>query len=305
MKSNSDYQYSIIIPHYNIPRLLRRCLWSIPKREDTQIIVIDDKSNEETVNEMHKLEIEYPYVEFVYLDLNGGGGRARNIGLKRAKGKYVLFADADDFFNYCIYDVLERYKRETCDIVFFNATCADTDTYMATSRMTILNQYMEKYEKSKDVTCFKYMFGEPWCKLVLRSLIVDNHIHFDETPIHNDTTFSYMIGYYAKNIKVENIGLYTLTNRANSVSKKITSENLITRVMVFSKKNSFFQKHNIPLFDNMMLLPFKLFLQRGDFANLGLCYDVAAENGLSKTFINIKLFIYIINSKTKNRGKRK
>lgn len=37
--------YSIIIPHKNIPTLLRRCLDSIPKRNDVQIIVVDDNSD--------------------------------------------------------------------------------------------------------------------------------------------------------------------------------------------------------------------------------------------------------------------
>ena len=37
--------FSIIIPHKNIPSLLQRCLDSIPKRDDVQIIVVDDNSN--------------------------------------------------------------------------------------------------------------------------------------------------------------------------------------------------------------------------------------------------------------------
>lgn len=37
--------YSIIIPHKNIPDLLQRCLNSIPRRTDIQIIVVDDNSD--------------------------------------------------------------------------------------------------------------------------------------------------------------------------------------------------------------------------------------------------------------------
>ena len=36
--------FSVIIPHYGIPELLRRCLASIPQREDLQVIVVDDQS---------------------------------------------------------------------------------------------------------------------------------------------------------------------------------------------------------------------------------------------------------------------
>lgn len=41
-----EITYSIVIPHYKIPELLVKCLLSIPKRDDVQIIVVDDHSPE-------------------------------------------------------------------------------------------------------------------------------------------------------------------------------------------------------------------------------------------------------------------
>ena len=45
-----NYNISIIIPHKNIPKLLERCLNSIPEREDIQIIIVDDNSDEKYKN---------------------------------------------------------------------------------------------------------------------------------------------------------------------------------------------------------------------------------------------------------------
>ena len=45
--------YSIIIPHKNTPDLLRKCLDSIPHRDDVQIIVVDDNSDEDKVDFEH------------------------------------------------------------------------------------------------------------------------------------------------------------------------------------------------------------------------------------------------------------
>lgn len=42
-----EINYSIIIPHKNIPHLLQRCLKSIPRRKDVQIIIVDDNSDPE------------------------------------------------------------------------------------------------------------------------------------------------------------------------------------------------------------------------------------------------------------------
>ena len=55
--------YSIIVPHRNIPNLLRRLLCSIPKRDDIEIIVVDDKSNQEFQPELHGLQNEFCNVQ--------------------------------------------------------------------------------------------------------------------------------------------------------------------------------------------------------------------------------------------------
>ena len=53
MTKNTSYHYSIIIPHKNTPRLLERCLYSIPTWDEIQIIIIDDNSNSESVDFSH------------------------------------------------------------------------------------------------------------------------------------------------------------------------------------------------------------------------------------------------------------
>lgn len=66
--------YSIIIPHKDIPELLQRCLNSIPQREDIEVIIIDDGSKAVPV-------LTREDAELVALSENGGAGHARNIGL--------------------------------------------------------------------------------------------------------------------------------------------------------------------------------------------------------------------------------
>ena len=292
MTKVKEIQYSIIIPHYNTPALLRRCLWSIPRREELQILVVDDKSDDEYLLELNQLENDYPHVTFIYSEKNGGGGSARNIGLKYAEGNYVLFADADDFFNYCIADVLDKYIKETCDIVFFNATYIDTETYLSTERTPILNILMCKYARNHDTSGLQYMFGEPWCKLIRRSLIEKYQLRFDETPIHNDTRFSYMVGFYAKDIKVDNRGLYCLADRSRSVSKAISDYKMEVRLRVFSEKNKFFKDNKMPFFDNLMIVPFDYYLMRGDLEKAKKCFAVAAEYNFSKYFVWKKYIKY-------------
>ena len=57
-----NYNYTLLIPHYNIPFLLRRLLKSVPRRDDLQVIVVDDCSFRD-LGEYDKLREEYDWVE--------------------------------------------------------------------------------------------------------------------------------------------------------------------------------------------------------------------------------------------------
>ena len=57
--------FSIIIPHYDIPDLLMRCLKSIPVSEDIQVIVVDDNSPDADTYLERYPELSRPYLEFI------------------------------------------------------------------------------------------------------------------------------------------------------------------------------------------------------------------------------------------------
>ena len=122
------YTYSIIIPHYNLPALLERCLKSIPKRDDFQIVVVDDMSSEENRRKLMEMQSTFPNVQFVFCEKNGGGGAARNRGLDEAKGDYILFSDADDYFCKGFEVLLDKFSKQNNDIIYFNANFVNADT---------------------------------------------------------------------------------------------------------------------------------------------------------------------------------
>lgn len=243
----SAVNYSIIIPHKNIPNLLARCLSSIPQRQDLEIIVVDNNSDPNIVDFDLFPGKERNDVTIIFDKESKGGGHARNVGLKNAKGKNVLFADADDFFNYCINDILDKYSSEIFDVVYFRANSVDTEFYTISHRARLLNSLIDLYDSNENYALFhlKYSFGEPWCKLVKRSFIEEHYISFDETPIHNDTKFSYLVGYYAKNIKIDKHAIYCVTTREGSVSKLIDEKRRLARIQVFVERERFLINHHI------------------------------------------------------------
>ena len=293
--------FSIIIPHYDIPGLLMRCLKSIPVSEDIQVIVVDDNSPDADKYLEKYPELSRPYLEFIRAPKNGGAGYARNIGLDHAKGKWLLFADADDYFNDGITDILDEYSNTPFDIVFFNANVVDSETLLPTKRGTTLREVIKEYNKHHDVRVFQYLFGEPWCKLVRRDIIMNHHIRFDEIKIHNDTKYSYLVGYYARQVKYDNRALYSVTNRAGSVSKMLTDENWGIRTRVFAEKNRFLADHGIPFFDKLMITPFFYYLHQRDWKNFNRCLSIVAEYGFGAFFIFSKMLYYKLSDYIKKR----
>lgn len=286
-------EYSIIIPHHNIPNLLKRCLDSIPERTDVQVIVVDDHSNDDVITILKQLEKENPLYSFVYLENNCGGGKARNIGLSLAKGRFVFFADADDFFNNCFDDILDEYRNTDYDIVFFKGNSVDTDTFEITHRANHLNKYIDDFFAGKDPKCLqlRYKFGEPWSKMIKTALITDNSIFFDETKIHNDTTFSYKVGFWGKQIKVDSRALYCVTTRKNSVSVTTSDDRILTRVYVFGKEELFFHDNHIEVPVNDHYTQIVRLLVHGKFHLVRESYRVLHNLGFSRTHVFKETFL--------------
>ena len=141
-----DYKYSIIIPHKNIPSLLQRCLDSIPKRDDLQVIIVDDNSDPSIVDFDHFPGLGQVNTEVYFDKTDRGAGKARNVGLDHVQGEWVLFADADDCFEDGITYVLEQLKNTAEDLIYFNISTRDIET----DEMTNDSDYFNKILETKD-----------------------------------------------------------------------------------------------------------------------------------------------------------
>lgn len=234
--------YSIIIPHKNIPQLLQRCLDSIPRREDIQIIVIDDNSSPEIVDFAHFPGRERDDVEIVFTREGRGAGYARNEGLKRAKGKWLLFADTDDFFLPDFLKTLDVYGDTDYDLVTFRAESADCDTLKPVpSRQGYYGVY-EKITEDVDVDYLKYRNDVPWAKMISAKLVQEHSIRFDETPAANDVMFSAYVDYYACKAAACSSSIYCATIRPDSLQYAPVLKNLLARVTVACRLNRFLRR---------------------------------------------------------------
>lgn len=285
------YRYSVIVPHRNIPELLARCLASVPVRPDTQIVVVDDCSDNCTQTDIISAAGGRSDVHFVFLDKCSGAGNARNEGLKEADAEYVLFADSDDFFMPALDDVLNRYKATDADIVYFRGCSKDTDTMAPAKRADQLNGFIDLYGRNaaKGELMLRYQFGEPWCKMVKREIIDRNGIGFDLTSIHNDTTFSYLVGHYASKVTVDETVLYCVTVRQGSVSKGTSDSKIMERMDVSVRAEKFFMDHGIPVRERRHYIQLWTDIQNGRKDLFRSGYGLLKKYGLSSCHIYRRL----------------
>lgn len=96
---NNSILVSIIIPIFNDGDVFRECVESaLQQTVSKEIICIDDGSDKETLDILDEYETKYSEI-IVFHQQNSGAGIARNRGLCAARGKYISFLDADDYYN--------------------------------------------------------------------------------------------------------------------------------------------------------------------------------------------------------------
>lgn len=103
---------SVIIVNYNVKDYLLQCLRSLAASVggvQTEIIVVDNNSHDGSVAELEPL---FPSVRWIALDENIGFGRANNVGLEHATGRYILYLNPDTIVGSDTLAVMCRYLDE-------------------------------------------------------------------------------------------------------------------------------------------------------------------------------------------------
>lgn len=237
------FSYSITIAHYNCPILLERMLSSIPNRDDIQIIVIDDCSEENVRKELQKLQ--HKNLEIIYNPKNCGAGYSRNIGLKYVTGRWLIAVDADDMFSTDAFDVLDKYVDSDYDYICYCISCLDSKTLLPNGQKQRSDNSVRAYLKTpnvKNTRLFKFLNTECWNKMVSVDFIRKNKIQWEPCRINVDVLYSYLIALRAKKSLAIPNELYHYVGNPNSITKKERSiEREFGFYLAAQKRNGFFK----------------------------------------------------------------
>lgn len=177
---------SIVIPVYNAEKYLCKCLDSIfvQTLKEIEVVCINDSSTDNSLDILCEYR-EKHHNMVVITQKNAGSGRARNVGINVAEGKYLMFVDPDDFL--ASDDAVETlYKAAEENHV---AVCGGSMVHFIVSK----NVIQRRFETEKEgMTCFRnYPFPHAHQRYIIqKELLVKNGIYYPDYRRGQDITFT-------------------------------------------------------------------------------------------------------------------
>ena len=197
---DNSIKVSVIIPIYNSEKYLKQCLECVKNQTFTEIEVlcVNDGSTDGSLEIMQAFCEEDSRFRILHNvnKVGKGAGSARNYGLKNAKGKYILWLDADDWFDLdlieTVYNAAEEHSTE---IVLFDAIRYDVNTGAETPYYSINYSVIPKDKvvfTGDDILPGMFQFsGAVWNKLFLRSYVEEKGILCQEVYFTDDVYFAF------------------------------------------------------------------------------------------------------------------
>lgn len=204
---------------YKVEKFIPRCMESIQKQtfQDFEVLMIDDGSPDGSA------EIAEQYARederfLLFHKPNGGLSDARNYGMERARGEYLVFVDSDD----CVHkDYLEVLYRACVDNGADISYCRFFHSYfmsnvaipmLSSAKKEVLNAHDALHLLIRD----QYLHSYAWNKMYKKSLFTDNGITYPKMYFE-DVATSPRVFFHASKVAVTNRYLYYYEKRVGSI----------------------------------------------------------------------------------------
>lgn len=183
---------SIIMPVFNDEDYLQDAIQSVYNQTicDVELICINDGSSDNSLEILNELSLKHDFIK-VFSQTNQGSGSARNKGLDNAKGEYIAFLDADDFYvdNNALEIMYDIAKSKNSDMVSANLTSVNQSREVLNTNYNCKNNYY-CFEEYCEISPDEY--GIPWSfykNIFKRDIIENNNIRFPDLLRGQDPVF--------------------------------------------------------------------------------------------------------------------
>ena len=315
---NANGTISVIVPVYNVEKWLNMCIDSILAQtyKNLEVILVNDGSTDKSKDICDSYSKKDNRVRVLNIK-NSGQSVARNIGLKEAKGDYILFIDSDDYISdkAIIEKFINILDSNNYDFIYTSYCRFEDGNEEKITEILPINLTNDeiKNKEGKDILVDllnKNSFHHaPYLKVCRKEFILNNKLFFREGYYHEDAEWTFKVFYYAKKIFIYDKPWYMRRMRENST---ITSRNesaickkLCDRLIIADDLIKFFEKENASkvIIDDLVRMYWgDLMITRGvkEKDNIKKCTKVIAstknvlnKSSVKKYLIGNKLIKYL------------
>ncbi|CEG28650.1 glycosyltransferase family 2 protein [Bacillus sp. B-jedd] len=203
---------SIVIPVYNAQETISRAIGSILSQDfkDVEIIVINDGSNDRSLEFCENIARNEPGIRLFSIE-NSGVSYARNVGIEQAKGKYITFLDADDYYaEMALEQVAANLSPDTEMMIFgYNVDFENkyTDCLLPSEQVFTFHD-QHRFREYAVSLIRNEMINAPWNKVYLTSYLKEKEIMFPaDLNIGEDLKFNLSVIRDIEHVKILNMAL--------------------------------------------------------------------------------------------------
>lgn len=219
-------EISIIVPVYNAEKYLEKCLDSLIGQtfENIEILCVNDGSTDNSPAILHRYAKMDPRVH-VFDRPNSGPASARNAGLDHARGKYLMFCDADDEYTPSMcQEMYQAITEQNVDLVMCNTFCYNKEG------KEVFNGYMFPFSRGKFAVGEKILCKINvylWNKIFRKSLLDKYSLRFPQEYKSDDNYFVFAFSMASKSVYFVDRKLYRHYDRENSIMDLYRNDGLI------------------------------------------------------------------------------
>lgn len=212
-------KFSFVVPVYNVEMYLERCLDSILAQtyQDYEVLLINDGSTDGSEAICAKYANRYSKVKF-YTKENGGLSDARNYGIDRAVGDYIIFVDSDDYIDSATCEKIMPFTINKPDIIRCNAVRVENGSGLLRTGYVDKEKLQTGPEYLKQMIPLGQMPMAAWLNVYAREFLSDNKIAFKKGILHEDEEFTPRVFLAAERVIDANIVFYYYVIREDSIT---------------------------------------------------------------------------------------
>lgn len=278
--------FSVIVPIYNVAVYLPACVGSVLSQtfEDYELILIDDGSTDEGGTLCDELAQRHPWIT-VYHQPNAGLAAARNAGLDKAQGEYILFLDGDDVWLDAHFldkiDTIIRSRQP--DLVLYNyARFADIPgepalVRLGPAKIAFSGRLPADANAAMDALAAQNAYQSSACIRAARHELLQNQ-RFENQVLSEDIEWSAALLVKAASIVWLDEEAYGYRVREGSITKNISLRHVQDLTQIIEKLALWPRRANFPFARREAFLSYLAFQYATLLINMRLCNFVLPKD---------------------------